>query len=160
MSPEIFVKISKGLADTTNFALEHVKDKLPSELYKELLPMVENVSQQLYEVSSQPEIMKDKIESLEENLCQVWKKITAYFSENDSKEVTTELLNNTNLHLTPDLVAHINVFNNAIQAEQSNNSKEDSVSKSEQSDENNILQEAGDILKDLLEVIGDFLERF
>jgi hypothetical protein len=159
MSPEIFVKISKGLADTTHFALEHVKDKLPSELYKELLPMVENVSQQLYEVSSQPEMMKDKIESLEENVSKVWEKITAYFSENDSKQVTKELINNTHLHLTPDIVAHINVFNSAIQAEQPNNSKEDSVSKTEQPNQG-IFQEAGDLLKDLLEVVGNFLERF
>lgn len=159
MSPEIFVKISKGLADTTNFALEHVKDKLPSELYKELLPIVDNVSQQLYEVSSQPEIMKDKIESLEENVSKVWEKITPYFSENDSKEVTKELINNTHLHLNPDIVAHINVFNSAIQAEQSNNSKVVPVSNSEQSNQS-IFQEAGDLLKDLLEVIGDFLERF
>ncbi|OAD18864.1 membrane protein [Candidatus Thiomargarita nelsonii] len=81
----------------------------------EVHQIIDDMSRQLDDTSPHPAMIQHRVESLEENISDVWDKITSYFSDSDTDDVTTELVNNTGLNLTPDIVSHSDLFKDFIQ---------------------------------------------
>lgn len=89
MSPDSLINTARGLAKVTKFALERIEHRLPPDVRDQLLPMAEDLSEQLERAAKHPAVIQQRLESIQADLSILWDQLQEHFSAADQTAIAT-----------------------------------------------------------------------